>query len=73
MYQATMWHKEFATPLNVVIIVKINLKTHAWAHVVLFSSDMALSDENSLMITAFASKSSLTSGMPSNIGGWRTL
>ena len=46
MYQAQMWHKEFASPLNVVIIVKINLKTQACAHVVLFSSDMALSDDN---------------------------
>jgi putative transposase len=45
VYQAQMWHKEFASLLNVVIIIKINLKTHAWAHVVLFSSDMALSDE----------------------------
>jgi putative transposase len=45
IYQATMWHKEFVTPLNVVIMVKINLKTQACAHVVLFSSDMALSDD----------------------------
>ena len=45
IYQATMWHKEFANPLNVVIIVKMHLKTHARAHVVLFSSDRVLSDE----------------------------
>jgi putative transposase len=35
-------HKEFAQPLHVVIIVKINLRTQARAHVVLFSSDLAL-------------------------------
>ena len=33
-------HKEFAHPLNVVILAKINLRTHAHAHVVLFSSDL---------------------------------
>src|SRR5437870_3496451 len=35
-------HKEFTHPLNVVIIVKTNLRTQARAHVVLFSSDLAL-------------------------------
>jgi putative transposase len=38
-----MLHKSFAQPLNVVIIVKTNLKTGARAHVVLFSSDLTLS------------------------------
>jgi len=42
VYQATLLHKEFSQPLNVVIIVKTNLKTRAWAHVVLFSSDWEL-------------------------------
>jgi putative transposase len=41
-YQANMLHKEFAQALNVVVIVKTNLKTGAWARVVLFSSDMDL-------------------------------
>jgi putative transposase len=45
IYQAQMWHKEFLNPLNVVILVKINLKTQARAHVVLFSSDLALSED----------------------------
>jgi putative transposase len=43
IYRARMLHKEFAHPLNVVIIVKTNLKTQAWAHVILFSSDLKLS------------------------------
>lgn len=43
IYQAEMLHKEFAQSLNVVIIVKTNIKTGAWGHVVLFSSDLALS------------------------------
>jgi len=38
IYQMTMLHKEFAQRLNIVIIVKTNLKTHSRAHVVLFSS-----------------------------------
>jgi putative transposase len=42
IYQMTMWHKLFPDLLNVVIIVKINLKTQARAHVVLFSSDLQL-------------------------------
>jgi putative transposase len=42
IYQANMLHKEFAQALNVVVIVKTNLKTGAWARVVLFSSDMDL-------------------------------
>ena len=37
-----MLHKSFVQPLNIVIIVKINLKSHARAHVVLFSSDLTL-------------------------------
>src|SRR6266852_5307354 len=42
LYQMHMLHKEFTQPLNVVIIVKTNLRTQARAHVVLFSSDLAL-------------------------------
>ncbi len=38
-----MWNKEFADPLNVVIIHKTNLATLAVAHVVLFSTDLDLS------------------------------
>lgn len=45
IYQATMLHKEFAQLLNVVIIVKYNLKTDKRAHVILFSSDLDLSYE----------------------------
>jgi hypothetical protein len=41
-YQAQLLHKEFQQPLNVVIIAKTNLRTHARAHVVLFSSDLEL-------------------------------
>jgi putative transposase len=44
-YQAQLLHKDFPGPLNVVIIVKTNLHTHAWAHVILFSSDLELSFE----------------------------
>jgi hypothetical protein len=42
IYQMTMWHKLFADPLNVVVIVKTNLKSQARAHVVLFSSHLDL-------------------------------
>jgi hypothetical protein len=42
LYQMQLLHKEFTQPLNVVILVKTNLRTQARAHVVLFSSDLAL-------------------------------
>ena len=42
LYQAQLLHKEFAQPLNVVIIAKTNLHTQACAHVVLCSSDVDL-------------------------------
>ena len=40
--QAQLLHKEFAQPLHVVVIAKTNLHTQARAHVLLFSSDLAL-------------------------------
>jgi len=43
IYQATLLHQQFAQALNVVILVKTNLKTQAIAHVILFSSDLELS------------------------------
>ena len=45
VYQAEMLHKEFAQPLNVVIITKTNLKTGVCTNVNLFSSDLQLSWE----------------------------
>ena len=41
-YHLQARHKTFAQPLNVVVIVKTNLKSGATAHVLLFSSDLAL-------------------------------
>jgi len=46
IYQMQLWHKLFPDLLNIVIIVKINLKTQARAHVVLFSSDLDLAYDN---------------------------
>jgi len=43
IYQMQMWHKKFSDLLNVVVMVKTNLKTNKVAHVVLFSSDLDLS------------------------------
>lgn len=45
IYQAILLHKSFAERLNVVIIVKTNLRTQKRVHVVLFSSDLALGYE----------------------------
>src|SRR6266498_4804864 len=45
IYQATLLNREFAFPINVVVILKTNLSTKKQAHVILFSSDLKLSDE----------------------------
>ena len=45
IYQGTFYNKEFAFALNVVVILKTNLLTHAQAHVVLFSTDLELDYE----------------------------
>ena len=43
LYHMQLLHKEFAQPLNVVIIIaKTNLRTQARAHVILLSSDLDL-------------------------------
>ena len=45
IYQVEALQKEVSQPLNVVVVVKLNLKTQKRAHVVLFSSDVTLSVE----------------------------
>lgn len=52
VYQAELLHPDFPTPLNVVILVRTNLTTHAWAHVILFSSDLSLSSDQ--MVTYYS-------------------
>jgi len=43
LYQVQVWHKNFPDLLNVVVIVKRNLKTGRVAKVLLFSDDLELS------------------------------
>jgi hypothetical protein len=45
IYQAMLLNREFTFPLNVVVALKTNLSTKAQAHVILFSTDQALSYE----------------------------
>lgn len=45
IYQVEALQKEVAEPVNVVVLIKTNLKTHKRAHVVLFSSDRTLAFE----------------------------
>jgi hypothetical protein len=42
IYQSKMLHKSFAQMLNVVVVTKTHLKTGRFAHVIFFSSDLAL-------------------------------
>lgn len=44
-YQRVVLHKEFAQALNVVILVKTNLRTQKQGQVILFSSDLELAYE----------------------------
>jgi putative transposase len=46
IYQMSLWHKKFSDLLNIVVLVKTNLKTHKTAHVVLFCSDLGLDYEH---------------------------
>ena len=45
VYQVNVWHKNFPDLLNVVIIVKNNLKTRRYAKVLLFSDDLTLAND----------------------------
>jgi putative transposase len=45
IYQASLLNKEFAFPLQVVVILKTDLSTQAQAHVILFSTDLELAYE----------------------------
>jgi putative transposase len=42
-YQVEARHKSVAQPLNVVLLLKTNLKTQTQAHIILFSSDLLVS------------------------------
>lgn len=48
IYQLKLRHKSFSCPLNVVLIVKTNQQTKRQAHVLLFSSDLALASDRLL-------------------------
>lgn len=43
IYQAALLNREFATPINVMVILKTNLSSKKQAHVILFSTDLDLS------------------------------
>jgi putative transposase len=45
-YQMQLLHRDFPGPLNVVILLRTNLATKAWANVILFSSDLKLHHDN---------------------------
>ena len=48
IYQLKLRHKSLSCPLNVVLIVKTNQQTKRQAHVLLFSSDLALASDRLL-------------------------
>lgn len=42
-YALTLFHKDFPNPLNLLIILKTDTRSHKRSHVVLFSTDLSLS------------------------------
>jgi hypothetical protein len=70
-YQAQLLHGDFPLALNVVIIVKTNLRTQAWAHVILFSSDLELSYDKLIDFYSLHFQIEFNSGMPSSSGAWK--
>jgi putative transposase len=51
-YQMTVFHKSFSEALNVVVVVKTHLKTAKRGHVVLFSTDRALTADQIIRLTS---------------------
>ena len=45
IYQTQLLQKDFPDPLNVIVLLRTNLETQAWANVILFSSDLELSHD----------------------------
>ena len=70
--QAPMWHQELVTPRHVVSMVKINLKPQARAPVVLWSSDMAFSDDQRIDDDSRRLQLALHFRDAKHYGGWRT-
>ena len=70
LYQAQLLHKGFTQPLNVVILAKTNLRTQARAHVILFSSDLALAYAPLVDYYSLRFQIEFNFGMPNSTGGW---
>ena len=67
-------HKEFGQALNVVIIVKINVKTQKVGHALLFSSDVELSSEK--LVDYYSLRFQIEFNFRdarNNISGWKIL
>jgi putative transposase len=45
IYQAVLLNKVFIFPLNIVVVLKTNLRTRKQAHIILFSTDLNLTHE----------------------------
>jgi putative transposase len=73
VYQVNVWHKNFPELLNVVIIVKTNLKTGRCAKVLLFSDDLTLASDTLIDYYSLRFQIEFTIAMPSNIGDWKIL
>jgi len=60
IYQGQFYNKEFAFALNVVVILKTNLKTNAYAYAILFSTDLEQSYDKIIQFYKLRFKIGLT-------------
>ena len=67
IYQLPVWHELFPLQLNLIIIVKMNLKTGKTAKVLLFSDDLTLSFDLLIQYCVFRLSSIFVTA--NNIGG----
>ena len=74
IYQAILLNKEFASSINVVIVLKTNLSTHGASphHSIQHGFEVVIRKSISIT-TPCAFKLSSTSGTPSSIGAWMIL
>jgi len=70
-YQMQLPHKDFPDPLNVVILLRTNPETQAWANGILFSSDLDLSYDKLIDYYSLRFQISSISETPNNSGDWK--
>jgi len=72
-YQMQLLTREFLEPLNVVILMRINLETKACTHAILFSSDLDLSYDQLVDFYSLRFQIEFNFRTPKQSGAWKIL